>query len=63
MNRMNDVFFIVMLLILNGCAGAHVNIPVGPITIGTDVSTFGNSNDHDSDEATSDESEHRDERE
>ncbi len=54
MNRMNYTFFVWVLLILHGCAGAHINIPVGPVSIGTDISTSGDSNGEDADDDTSD---------
>ncbi|MDX8395611.1 MAG: hypothetical protein R8K22_04275 [Mariprofundaceae bacterium] len=36
---------IVLLLMLNACEGAFVSIPIGPVTIGADISRYGESTD------------------
>ncbi|MES0371087.1 MAG: hypothetical protein ABUK11_02310 [Mariprofundaceae bacterium] len=72
MNLVKYVVPVLGLLMLNGCAGAHISIPVGPVTIGTDISMFGDSgrdrnynhvDEEASDELMHDESDHQDERE
>lgn len=61
-----------ILFMLYGCAGAHISIPVGPVTIGTDISMFsgishdrddGHSDEEAADESISDEYAHQHERE
>lgn len=52
-----------VLLMLGGCAGAHITVPLGPITIGTDISMFGDSSSDNFDETVPDESRDQDERE
>lgn len=37
------ITLLALLFMLNGCAGAQITIPLGPVTIGTSIPMFGDS--------------------
>ncbi len=61
--RQINIISVVLLVMLGGCSGAYVSMPVGPVTIGTDISMFGDSSHDRVDEVETDESARRVERE